>query len=62
MCATAMQKDPLTVGKAKTYLEKALSQDPKYLPAIFMLVEILESVSKHINCPRKTKVLQRASY
>ena len=46
MCATAMQKDPLTVGKAKTYLEKALSQDPKYLAAIFMLVEILESVSK----------------
>jgi tetratricopeptide (TPR) repeat protein len=38
-----MQKDPLTVSKAKSYLEKALSHDPKYLPAIFMLVEILES-------------------
>jgi len=39
-----MNKDPLTVTKAKAYLEKALSQDSSYLPAILMLVDILEQV------------------
>ena len=35
-------KDPLTVGKAKSFLEKALSQDETYLPAIYYLAEIYE--------------------
>ncbi|CAL8101568.1 unnamed protein product [Orchesella dallaii] len=42
MCASPLSKDPLTWPKAKSYLEKALSIESTYLPAVFMLTEILE--------------------
>ena len=45
MCASTLKKDPTTVGKAKTYLERALSQDSSFQPAILSLVEIYESVN-----------------
>ena len=32
----------MSCAKAKTLLEKALSQDPHYLPAIYLLAEIYE--------------------
>lgn len=35
-------KDPVTVSKAKNLLEKALSQDEYYLPAVYYLAEIYE--------------------
>ena len=42
--ATVLAKDPLNMScaKAKTLLEKALSLDPHYLPAIYLLAEIYE--------------------
>lgn len=42
--ATVLAKDPLNMScaKAKTLLEKALSIDPHYLPAIYLLAEIFE--------------------
>lgn len=45
MCASPLSKDPLTWPKAKAYLEKALSIDNSYLPAVFMLTDIYEHVS-----------------
>jgi len=47
LCATAMKKDPLTLTRAKTYLEKALKIDNSFLPALLTFVDILESVSLH---------------
>lgn len=38
-------KDPVTVCKAKSILEKALAQDDMYLPAVYLLAEIYEQVS-----------------
>ena len=38
-------KDPVTVCKAKSILEKALAQDEMYLPAVYLLAEIYEQVS-----------------
>jgi hypothetical protein len=38
-------KDPVTVCKAKSILEKALEQDEMYLPAVYLLAEIYEQVS-----------------
>lgn len=35
-------KDPMTVGKAKILLERALSIDEHYLPAIYMIAQIFE--------------------
>lgn len=40
--ASVLMKDPVTVCKAKTLLEKALAQDETYLPAVYLLTEILE--------------------
>uniref|UniRef100_A0A1B6MFT6 Anaphase-promoting complex subunit 7 n=1 Tax=Graphocephala atropunctata TaxID=36148 RepID=A0A1B6MFT6_9HEMI len=40
--ASVLMKDPVTVCKAKTLLEKALQQDDCHLPAVYLLVEILE--------------------
>lgn len=37
-------KDPMTVCKAKSLLEKALAVDETHLPAVFLLTEILEEV------------------
>ena len=35
-------KDPVTVSKAKNLLEKALSQQESYLPAVYHLADIYE--------------------
>lgn len=42
--ATVLAKDPLNMSsaKAKTLLEKALTSDPGYLPAIYLLAEIYD--------------------
>lgn len=37
-------KDPVTVIKAKSLLEKAIAQDQMYLPAVYLLAEIYEQV------------------
>lgn len=42
--ASVLMKDPVTVCKAKSLLEKALAQDETYLPAVYLLTEILEQV------------------
>lgn len=43
-------KDPVTVCKAKSILEKALAQDEMYLPAVYLLAEIYEQVSWQHPC------------
>jgi len=43
--ASVLMKDPVTVCKAKSILEKALAQDEMYLPAVYLLAEIYEQVS-----------------
>ncbi|XP_014206498.1 anaphase-promoting complex subunit 7 [Copidosoma floridanum] len=40
--ASVLMRDPVTVGKAKNLLEKALSQEDTYLPAVYYLAEIYE--------------------
>ncbi|KAF3427113.1 hypothetical protein E2986_09095 [Frieseomelitta varia] len=40
--ASVLMKDPVSVGKAKNLLEKALYQDEAYLPAVYLLAEIYE--------------------
>ncbi|XP_067010812.1 anaphase-promoting complex subunit 7 [Anabrus simplex] len=40
--ASVLMKDPVSVCKAKSILEKALIQDEKYLPAVYLLAEIYE--------------------
>ena len=42
--ATVLAKDPLqlSLSKAKSLLEKALVADPHYLPAVYLLAEILD--------------------
>ena len=42
--AGVLFKDPLQISasKAKSLLEKVLSANPHYLPAVYLLVEILE--------------------
>uniref|UniRef100_A0A1B6ENB3 Anaphase-promoting complex subunit 7 n=1 Tax=Cuerna arida TaxID=1464854 RepID=A0A1B6ENB3_9HEMI len=40
--ASVLMKDPVTVCKAKSLLEKALQQDDCHLPAVYRLVEIYE--------------------
>ncbi|XP_015592871.1 anaphase-promoting complex subunit 7 [Cephus cinctus] len=40
--ASVLMKDPVSVGKAKNLLEKALTQDETYLPAVYFLSEIYE--------------------
>jgi Tfp pilus assembly protein PilF len=44
-------KDPVTVCKAKSILEKALAQDEMYLPAVYLLAEIYEQVSYYSRLP-----------
>ncbi|MCL4128632.1 UNVERIFIED_CONTAM: hypothetical protein GTU68_007736 [Idotea baltica] len=39
--ASVLLKDSITVGKGRGYLEKALKEDPFYLPAVYLLCEIL---------------------
>lgn len=37
-------KDPVSVPKAKTLLEKALQLDQLFLPAVYLLAELYEQV------------------
>lgn len=49
-------KDPVSVGKAKNLLEKALSQDETYLPAVYFLAEIYE---QEMNLEAAIELLER---
>lgn len=40
--ASVLMKDPVSVGKAKNLLQRALSQDDVYLTAVYLLAEIHE--------------------
>ncbi|XP_076029628.1 anaphase-promoting complex subunit 7 [Oratosquilla oratoria] len=40
--ASVLLKDTLTVSKGKSLLEKALKEDPYYLPAVYLLCDIYE--------------------
>lgn len=44
LCASVVVKDPYQTAapRAKTYLEKALNHDATYLPAVYLLAEILD--------------------
>ncbi|XP_043275656.1 anaphase-promoting complex subunit 7 [Venturia canescens] len=54
--ASVLMKDPVSVGKAKNLLEKALSQDETYLPAVYFLAEIYE---QEINLEAAIELLER---
>lgn len=49
-------KDPVSVGKAKNLLEKALSQDEVYLPTVYLLAEIYE---QEMNLEAAIELLER---
>lgn len=49
-------KDSVSVGKAKGLLEKALQQDDKYLPAVCLLVNILD---QEVNLERAISLLEK---
>lgn len=49
-------KDPVSVGKAKNLLEKALSQDEVYLAAVYLLAEIYE---QEMNLEAAIELLER---
>ena len=40
--ASVLLKDTLTIPKGKSLLEKALKEDPYYLPAVYLLCEVYE--------------------
>lgn len=42
--ASVLMKDPVSVPKAKTLLEKALQVDQLFLPAVYLLAELYEQV------------------
>ena len=42
--ASVLLKDTLTVSKGKSLLEKALKEDPYFLPAVYLLCEIYVQV------------------
>ncbi|KAG7188915.1 hypothetical protein KM043_008516 [Ampulex compressa] len=54
--ASVLMKDPVSVGKAKNLLEKALSQDEVYLPAVYLLAEIYE---QEMNLEAAIELLER---
>ncbi|XP_072163719.1 anaphase-promoting complex subunit 7-like [Diadema setosum] len=45
--ASLLARDRLSMEKARTMLEKVLQQDPNYLPAIYLTVEILNEEQKY---------------
>ena len=58
---TVLAKEPLTVEKAKSYLERALRVDPLHTAAVYPLAEIhasLEEYNKGAELLRKQLVLQ----
>ncbi|XP_039290705.1 anaphase-promoting complex subunit 7 isoform X4 [Nilaparvata lugens] len=54
--ASVLMKDPITICKAKLLLEKALSQDSNYLPAVYLLAEIYEEL---LNLEGAIKLLEK---
>lgn len=59
--AAVLAKDPLSIEKAKSLLEKALKQDPTYLNAVYQLAEIYEhekSYEKGTELLRKQVTIQ----
>ncbi|XP_064461073.1 anaphase-promoting complex subunit 7-like [Ornithodoros turicata] len=40
--SSVLMKNPVSLEKAKTYLEKALKQEPSHLPAVYLLAEIYQ--------------------
>uniref|UniRef100_T1J2T0 Anaphase-promoting complex subunit 7 n=1 Tax=Strigamia maritima TaxID=126957 RepID=T1J2T0_STRMM len=59
--ASVLAKDPISVDKAKTVLEKALKLEPIYLDAVYQLAEIYEKekqFDKGIELLRKQVALQ----
>ncbi|KAF7393315.1 anaphase-promoting complex subunit 7 isoform X1 [Vespula maculifrons] len=54
--ASVLMKDPVSVGKAKNLLEKALSQDEVYLPTVYLLAEIYE---QEMNLEAAIELLER---
>ncbi|KAL0134898.1 hypothetical protein PUN28_001582 [Cardiocondyla obscurior] len=54
--ANVLMKDPVSVSKAKNLLEKALSQDEVYLPAVYLLAEIYE---QEMNLEAAIELLER---
>lgn len=49
-------KDSASVCKAKGLLQKALQQDDKYLPAVYLLVSILD---QELNLERGISILEK---
>lgn len=49
-------KDPVSVGKAKNLLEKALTQEETFLPAVYLLAEIYE---QEMNLEAAIELLER---
>ncbi|XP_046739010.1 anaphase-promoting complex subunit 7 isoform X1 [Diprion similis] len=54
--SSVLMKDPVSVGKAKNLLEKALSQEESYLPAVYLLAEIYE---QEMNLEAAIELLER---
>ncbi|XP_034945414.1 anaphase-promoting complex subunit 7 isoform X2 [Chelonus insularis] len=54
--ASVLMKDPVSVGKAKNLLDKALAQDESYLPAVYFLAEIYE---QEMNLEAAIELLER---
>ncbi|KAK0162770.1 hypothetical protein PV327_006519 [Microctonus hyperodae] len=54
--ASVLMKDPVSVGKAKNLLDKALAQDDSYLPAVYFLAEIYE---QEMNLEAAIELLER---
>lgn len=56
--ASVLMKDPIQIpsSRAKSLLEKALTTDPGHLPAVYMLVEILD---RELQLPEAIALLQK---
>eukprot|EP00057_Strongylocentrotus_purpuratus_P013418 XP_011667892.1 PREDICTED: anaphase-promoting complex subunit 7 [Strongylocentrotus purpuratus] len=62
--ASLLARDRLSMDKAKSLLDKMLLQDPNYLPAIYLMVDILNEEQKYsdaINLIRKQLEQQSTS-
>lgn len=49
-------KDPVSLGKAKNLLSKALAQEETYLPAVYLLAEVYE---QEMNLTAAIELLER---
>ncbi|KAI9565221.1 hypothetical protein GHT06_009003 [Daphnia sinensis] len=44
--ASVLLKDPVTTAKGKVFLERALNMDPRYAPAVFLLIDSYEQAGQ----------------